>query len=169
MRLERFRTSRNCDLTMQIFKILLISAVFSFAGISAFSAETADTNVVAVGHEAVATAHGEHEEAHGLPLYAVPLFHIGKFQVTNSMVVTWIVASVLDYLCSVCHAQYEGCSEGAQNFWEWLVESLYSFLEGIIGHDLVRKTFWFFATIFIFILFCNWFGLIPGVGTIGMG
>jgi F-type H+-transporting ATPase subunit a len=58
---------------------------------------------------------------------------------------------------------------GAQNFWEWLVESLYEFLEGIIGPELVKKTFWFFATIFIFILFTNWFGLIPGVGTIGWG
>jgi F-type H+-transporting ATPase subunit a len=58
---------------------------------------------------------------------------------------------------------------GFQNFWEWLVESLYDFLEGIIGADLVKKTFWFFATIFIFILFTNWFGLIPGVGTCGWG
>ena len=33
----------------------------------------------------------------------------------------------------------------------------------------MRKTFWFFATIFIFILFVNWCGLIPGVGTIGWG
>jgi F-type H+-transporting ATPase subunit a len=59
--------------------------------------------------------------------------------------------------------------QGAQNFWEYLVESLYGFLEGIIGHELVKKTFWFFATIFIFILFANWAGLIPGVGTIGWG
>ncbi len=59
--------------------------------------------------------------------------------------------------------------DGAQNFWEWLVESLHNFLESIIGHDLVKKTFWFFATIFIFILFTNWAGLIPGVGTIGWG
>ena len=58
---------------------------------------------------------------------------------------------------------------GLQNFWEWLVESLHDFLEGIIGPDLVKKTFWFFATIFIFILFANWFGLIPGVGTVGWG
>ncbi len=58
---------------------------------------------------------------------------------------------------------------GAQNFWEWLVEGLYSFLENIIGRELVKKTFWFFATIFIFILVMNWFGLIPGVGTIGWG
>ncbi len=48
-------------------------------------------------------------------------------------------------------------------------KSLRNFLESIIGHDLVKKTFWFFATVFIFILFTNWFGLIPGVGTIGWG
>jgi F-type H+-transporting ATPase subunit a len=59
--------------------------------------------------------------------------------------------------------------EGAQNFWEWMVESLYDFLEGVLGAALVKKTFWFFATIFIFIFFTNWFGLIPGVGTIGWG
>ena len=59
--------------------------------------------------------------------------------------------------------------EGAQNFLEWLVESLYGFLEGIIGPHLVKRTFWFFATIFIFILSANWLGLIPGVGTIGWG
>src|SRR5262245_10402637 len=58
---------------------------------------------------------------------------------------------------------------GAQNFWEWMVESLYKFLEDIVGADLVKKTFWFFATIFIFILFANWAGLIPGVGSIGWG
>ena len=54
---------------------------------------------------------------------------------------------------------------GLQNFVEWLVESLYDFLEGILGKHLVKRTFWFFGTIFILILFTNWFGLIPGVGT----
>ena len=58
---------------------------------------------------------------------------------------------------------------GAQNLLEWLVEALYGLLESIIGPHLVKRTFWFFATIFIFILAANWFGLIPGVGTIGWG
>ena len=35
--------------------------------------------------------------------------------------------------------------DGAQNLLEWLVESLYDFLEGIIGPQLVKRTFWFFA------------------------
>jgi F-type H+-transporting ATPase subunit a len=58
---------------------------------------------------------------------------------------------------------------GAQNFIEWLVEALYNLLESVIGAHLVKRTFWFFASIFIFILATNWFGLIPGVGTIGWG
>ena len=58
---------------------------------------------------------------------------------------------------------------GAQNLFEWIVESVYGLLESIIGAHLVKKTFWFFGTVFIFILAANWFGLIPGVGTIGWG
>ena len=74
-----------------------------------------------------------------------------------------------DRVCARRDAEDGAVPDGAQNFWEWLVESLYEFLEGIVGSELVKKTFWFFATIFIFILFTNWFGLIPGVGTIGWG
>ena len=42
-------------------------------------------------------------------------------------------------------------------------------MAGIIGPHLAERTFWFFATIFIFILSANWVGLIPGVGSIGWG
>ena len=108
----------------------------------------------------------EHET---VSLKAAPLVQIGKFAVTNSMLVTWIVALGIIVFAQIATRRIIPIPKGAQNFWEWLVESLYNFLEGIIGRDLVRKTFWFFATIFIFILFVNWFGLIPGVGTIGWG
>lgn len=85
------------------------------------------------------------------------------------MFVTWIVAAGLIVFAQLATRKVKPVPDGIQNFWEWLVESLYNFLESIIGRELVRKTFWFFATIFIFILFVNWFGLIPGVGTIGWG
>src|SRR6266481_3391307 len=104
-----------------------------------------------------------------LPLKPAELVHIGKFAITNSMLVTWIVAAGIIVFAQLATRKIQVIPSGAQNFWEWLVESLYNFLESIIGHELVRKTFWFFATIFIFILFVNWFGLIPGVGTIGWG
>lgn len=117
-----------------------------------------------------AEAHGDaHHHEHVLPPHAVELWRIGGFPITNSMFVTWIVAAGLIVFAQLATRNMKKIPSGAQNFWEWLVESLYSFLEGIIGHDLVKKTFWFFATIFIFILFSNWFGLIPGVGTVGYG
>jgi F-type H+-transporting ATPase subunit a len=112
------------------------------------------------------SAEVEHE---ALPLKAAELFHVGKFIVTNSMLVTWIVAAGMILFAQSATRKIKPVPTGAQNFWEWLVESLHNFLESIIGRDLVKRTFWFFATIFIFILFVNWFGLVPGVGTIGWG
>ena len=85
------------------------------------------------------------------------------------MVVTWIVALGLIVFAQVATRNMSQVPTGAQNFLEWLVESLYGLLESIIGAHLVRKTFWFFASIFIFILAANWVGLLPGVGTIGWG
>ena len=110
------------------------------------------------------------EEEHGLPQAAVPVLNkLGRLPITNSMVVSWIVAVGLIVFAQVATRQMKRIPAGAQNFWEWLVESLQNFLEGIIGRHLVKRTFWFFATIFIFILSANWVGLIPGVGTIGWG
>ena len=105
----------------------------------------------------------------GLPQHAVPIGHVGPLPITNSMIVTWIVALGLIIFAQIATRNMKEIPSGAQNFWEWMVESLYNFLESIVGHALMKKTFWFFATIFIFIVFCNWAGLIPGLGTIGWG
>jgi F-type H+-transporting ATPase subunit a len=58
---------------------------------------------------------------------------------------------------------------GLQNLAEWMVESLYDFLESILGAKLVKRTFWFFGGVFLLILITNWIGLLPGVGTIKYG
>jgi F-type H+-transporting ATPase subunit a len=108
-------------------------------------------------------------EAHGLPQHAVEIARPFGFPVTNSMVVTWIVAVVLIVFARVATRDMKHVPHGAQNLLEWLIASLYGFLEGIIGGHLVKRTFWFFATVFIFILSANWLSLIPGVGTIGWG
>ena len=103
----------------------------------------------------------------GLSANAQDIFPIGPFPVTSSMLVTWIVAAGVIIFARIACRNVKAVPDGAQNFWEWMVESLHDFLEGVLGPELVEKTFWFFATIFIFILFTNWFGLLPGVGTIG--
>ena len=126
----------------------------------------AQGKAVAEGIAAEGAPAGQPE--HGIPQKALGLGKEEGF-ITNSMLVTWIVALALILFARMATRRMREVPAGAQNFWEWMVESLYEFLEGIIGPELVKKTFWFFATIFIFILFTNWFGLIPGVGTIGWG
>jgi F-type H+-transporting ATPase subunit a len=106
---------------------------------------------------------------HGLSQKAVEIARPFGFPITNSMVVTWIVALGLILFAQIATRKMTQVPRGAQNFLEWLVESLYGLLESIIGRHLVERTFWFFATTFIFILAANWMGLIPGVGTIGWG
>jgi len=108
-------------------------------------------------------------EEHGLPQKAVEIARPFGFPITNSMVVSWIVAVGLIIFARVATRDMKHVPGGAQNLLEWLVGGLYNFLEGIIGPRLVKRTFWFFATVFIFILSANWVGLIPGAGTIGWG
>lgn len=139
--------------------IALILGLFGGLAAPAFAAEP---------EQAVKDEHAVKEE-HGIPLKPDILFNVGPLAVTNSMVVTWIVAAGILICARLATRRIKPVPTGLQNFWEWLVESLHNFLEGMIGAVLVKRTFWFFATIFIFILFVNWFGLIPGVGTVGWG
>lgn len=130
-----------------------------------WSAETGNP----VKPPAAGTAEAGVGKEQGLPQKALEIARPFGFPITNSMVVTWIVAVALIVFAQFATRTMKEIPEGAQNFFEWMVESLHDFLDGIIGHHLVKRTFWFFASIFIFILFCNWLGLLPGLGTIGWG
>jgi F-type H+-transporting ATPase subunit a len=112
---------------------------------------------------------GKEGEERGLSLKPIEIARVYRFPITNSMIISWIVGLGLIIFVQVTTFRMKPIPDGAQNFLEWLVESLYGFLEGLLGRRLVDRTFWFFATIFIFILAANWFGLIPGAGTVGRG
>jgi len=105
----------------------------------------------------------------GVSRTAVEIARPFGFPITNSMVVTWVVALGLIVFSQIATRKMAMVPGGAQNLLEWVVGGLDGLLEEIIGPHLVRRTFWFFATIFIFVLATNWFGLIPGVGTVGWG
>jgi F-type H+-transporting ATPase subunit a len=104
-----------------------------------------------------------------LPQSAVEIARPFGFPITNSMVVTWIAAIALIVFARLATRHMNAVPGAAQNFLEWLVESLYEFLESILGRHLLQRTFWFFASVFIFILTANWISLLPGAGTIGWG
>jgi F-type H+-transporting ATPase subunit a len=117
------------------------------------------------GATATVAASGEH----GLSQKAVEIAHPFGFPITNSMVVTWIVTIALVVFAQAATRRMRQVPDGTQNFLEWLVEGLHGFLTGIMGRHLVDRTFWFLASVFIFILAANLVGLVPGVGSIGWG
>lgn len=123
---------------------------------------------ISAGEEKTASTTGE-EGQESPSQRALEIARPFGFPITNSMVVSWIVAIGLIVFAQFATRNMKAVPDGTQNFWEWMVEGLYSFLEDIIGPHLVERTFWFFASVFIFILSANWVGLIPGVGTIGWG
>jgi F-type H+-transporting ATPase subunit a len=93
----------------------------------------------------------------------------GPLAVTNSIFVAILVALLIILVAQLATRKVQLIPSGLQNFVEYLVEGLYGFFESIVGPQMVKQTFWFFGTIFIFILFSNWFGLLPGMGTMGWG
>lgn len=117
---------------------------------------------------ALASASGAEGGHDHLPMHAEEIVSLGPFVITNSMIMVWIVAAFVIVIAQLATRKMRLIPSGLQNVVEWMVESLYNFLEGILGPALVKKTFWFFGTIFILILFINWFGLLPGVGTVGL-
>lgn len=121
----------------------------------------------AIGMASEGAEPAEAEAHHGLTAYPLELGRIGPLVITNSMVATVTVTVLLIVLAQMATRQMKLVPEGVQNFAEWMVEGLYDFFESVVGSHMIQRTFWFLATIFIFILAANWFGLIPGVGTIG--
>jgi F-type H+-transporting ATPase subunit a len=109
----------------------------------------------------------------GLPKAAPVLFEYGqgmfKFVITNSMLVALVVAVGLIAFVQISLRNVQTIPGPAQNFCEAVIEGLAKFLESILGWRLLKGTFWFFATVFIFIFVCNLQALMPGVGTIGGG
>ncbi len=151
---------------MQLLRVILVCLLFAASPTLLAAAASETVSAPAEGTHAAAT-HAKSEQ-HGLPP-AAPVFSIGPLKFTSSMVVTWTVAALLILIAQLATRKVQLVPSGLQNFVEWMVEGMYDFFGDILGKEMVKKSFWFFCTIFIFILVTNWFGLIPGVGTIGWG
>ncbi|MEM7602495.1 MAG: F0F1 ATP synthase subunit A, partial [Verrucomicrobiota bacterium] len=93
---------------------------------------------------------------------------IGGWLTNSILVATFVTVAVLLFT-RMATGRMELIPGRKQNFVEFLIEFLYGQVEGIVGKHVAPKAFPLLATVFIFIITANWFGLIPGVGTIGWG
>jgi len=99
-------------------------------------------------------------------LAAEKLFQIGPIPVTNSMVTTWIVTLLLLSFAYFATKKISAVPHFLQNVAEMMVEAFQDLVSSVAG-DKTKVFLPIVASFFFFILFGNYFGLLPGVGTIG--
>lgn len=103
-----------------------------------------------------------------IELAAEELFKIGPLSVTNSMFMMFVVMAILLIVFWWVGRSMKMVPGRFQGLVELLIEYLSSLTEGSGGKAFGRKVFPLVSGLFIFILFANYTGLLPGVGTIGV-
>ncbi len=102
------------------------------------------------------------------PLVAEPIFHLGNFAVTNTLINSTIAVVFFFIIGLILRNKTALVPRGIQNFAEGLLEIILGYIDGVTKDR--RKSMKFLPIvggIFLFILFSNWIGLIPGTGSIG--
>lgn len=88
--------------------------------------------------------------------------------ITNTLLTEWVVMAILivgGYFIGKNPKLIPGKVQAA---FEWLFEFVLTFMEETLGsRDMALRFFPLISTIFLFILFCNWFDFIPFVGSVG--
>ena len=103
-----------------------------------------------------------------ISISAQPIFNVYGYEVTNSMLVTVLVSFFLVGL-SLAGKRWFKRSQKPRwvLFMQTLVESFYEFVMSITPQH-AAKFFPLVATIFLFVLFGSWAGLLPGAESIGL-
>jgi F-type H+-transporting ATPase subunit a len=104
-------------------------------------------------------------ESEPMKAMAEPLFHVGPLPITNSMVMTWLVALGLILLIRLAVGKARLVPNRWQAVIESAVEGIRDIVEPIVGAKAFKASFPLLIALFVFILIQNWSGLIPGVGT----
>ncbi|MBI2916391.1 MAG: F0F1 ATP synthase subunit A [Chloroflexi bacterium] len=115
-------------------------------------------------------------KAFGLPtLSDEPLIHKPEIElaasklfgpVTNTMLASWLTIIVLVLIFFLATRRAKLVPGRFQALVETIVETLLTFVESVIGKEKARMVFPLVATIFLFVAFNAWLGLLPIYGTI---
>ena len=94
------------------------------------------------------------------------LFRIGPLEVTSAVTTMWAIIASLTLLSWLATRRLKEVPGPLQSAAEIAIGKLRDYYEGLLGKEHARKYFPVFATFFIFIIICNYSGLLPGAGHI---
>lgn len=97
------------------------------------------------------------------------LFTIGPWAVRNTVFTSWVVIAFLAIMSYISTRNTTLVPQRfLQNFVESVVEWMFGLVESVAGEANARRFFPIVATIFLYVICSNWFGLLPFYGTIGL-
>ena len=102
----------------------------------------------------------------GVKKTATDLFEVGGIPISNSILTTWIIATLIIVAVRLLVGTPKIIPNKGQALVENVASGLRDALEPIVGKKMIGKTFPVLCGFFVFILLMNWSGLLPGVGTI---
>ena len=103
-----------------------------------------------------------------ISIAAEQIGHIGLFNFTGSLLLTWVVVIGLVVVAQSVYRRRTLVPAGLQNGIETGIETLLDTMTLVLGtKEKAVKYFPFIATLFTLILASNWIGVLPGVGSIG--
>ncbi len=102
-----------------------------------------------------------------ISIAAEKIGEIAGFPISNSLLTTWLVMGILVAFSLAATKNLSLVPSGIQSIAELLVGGLYDFFSGVVGRTHIKQFFPLIGSLFIFIIIANWFGLLPGVGTVG--
>lgn len=104
-----------------------------------------------------------------ISLAAEPIFYIGNFPVTNTLVMTLILSFVFLIFSFVLKNKLKLVPRGFQNVIEYILEAFLNLVDGVTqDRKQTQKFFPIVMTIFLFVILSNWIELLPGLGTVGI-
>lgn len=104
-----------------------------------------------------------------ISIAAEPLFHIGSFPVTNTILVTLFLSLLIIAVSAILKSRINLVPRGFQNIVEAVLEALLNLVDSVTQDRKQSKKFFpLVATIFIFVILSNWMEVVPGLGTIGL-
>jgi F-type H+-transporting ATPase subunit a len=108
--------------------------------------------------------------AEGVSPGASKLVDFGNgWAITNAMATGWVGSALLVTFILWLIGKPSIIPSKGQAVIESLIEGLRGIFEPIVGKHAFPAAFPLLVTFFVFILFHNWMGLFPGVGTVGWG
>lgn len=109
------------------------------------------------------------EIQHETTLAAEPIFHLGSFTITNSLLNSWLAVFIIIIFSLIIRKNIKKVPRGIQNFAETVIAGALNMADSVTGsRKKSLKIFPFVFGIFIFIIINNWLGLLPGIGSIGI-